>query len=329
MSAQNALQDKNDKFSLLVQQGSAGTAAAEGTAETMRVGGNPITGAMYVEDLSGGSGTTNVSILNGTVNRVHSVGTIDVLPNLPGGSVVVTAIPQISVGTLPNLPGGSVAVTSIPQVSVGTIPQVSVGTIPNIPGGTIGLVTRVGNVGTLEVGTISTLPNIPGGTIGVVSSVTNLVAGTLTALANGTVTAGTINNVGTVPGVGVVTSITNVAGGTVKLNPNPSIWDNTYGTTSAGTIGTIVAAPSAGSAIIIDALSVNQISGTAEVLVSFGLAANGNGVVTRGLYPAGGGESKNYGFPVGGSTTGSALTWNILSGSGTVSYSVAYRILVP
>ena len=145
-------------------------------------------------------------------------------------------------------------------------------------------------------------------------------AGTVTALANGTITAGTVTRVGN---VGTIES------GTIKLNPIPTIASNVFGTTSAGTIGTIVAAPSAGSAIVIDSLDVSQISGTAEVVVSFGIVSSGNGVVTRGLYPAGGGISKNPTYPMGGSITGSALTWNILSGSGTVAYSVAYRIYVP
>lgn len=307
--------DANQNPTILGVVGTLGTADVNGTAPTLSPGINPLNGAMYVQDLSGASGTTNVEVLAGTINRVHSLGTIDVLPNLPGGSVAVTAIPQVSVGTIPDIPGGTIDYLA-------TLESVNgVGTVTNV--------TQVHNAGTLQAGTITTLPNIPGGTIGVVSSVTNLVGGTLTALANGTVTAGTINNVGTVPGVGVVTSITNVAGGTVKLNPNPTIQSNVYGTASAGTIGTVVAAPSAGSAIIIDSIDVNQISGTAEVLVSYGLAVNGNGVITRGLYPAGGGISKNPTYPIGGSVTGSALTWNILSGSGTVAINVAYRILVP
>ena len=54
--------------------------------------------------------------LQGTVNtQVVNIGTIG--GNIPGGSIAVTSIPQVSVGTLSNLPGGSIVVTSIPNIS--------------------------------------------------------------------------------------------------------------------------------------------------------------------------------------------------------------------
>lgn len=153
-------------------------------------------------------------------------------------------------------------------------------------------------------------------------------AGTIAAHAvtAATITAGTIN-VGTVNAGTINTGTINV--GTFRLNPIPTQVSNSYGTTTTGTIGTLVAAPSAGSGIFITSLDVNAQSGTAEALVSFGLVTGGNGVVTRGNYVAGGGVAKSFVIPNSANITGSALTFNILSGSGTISYNVAYFIAIP
>lgn len=295
------------------------------------------------------AGTYGVSMFEGTILRVHTIGTI---PNIPGGTITNVGT-VIGIGSLSN----------VAQVhNAGTIQA-----LPNTPGGTLGLVTRVGNIGTLEVGTISALPNIPGGTLGVVTSVTNLANGTLAAvtsitnLAAGTVTrlvdgtvripAGTITSLsaGTITRLeggtlGVVSAVTNLVGGTVtrveqgsiqvtagtmRLNPNPTQVTQSFGTTTTGTIGTLVAAPSAGSAIYITNLTISVQSGTVEPVVSFNLAANGNGVVNRGLYVAGGGAVIPFPVPNSANNTGTALTWNILSGSGTVSYNVSYFIAIP
>lgn len=169
---------------------------------------------------------------------------------------------------------------------------------------------------------------------GTITSLTNLTGGTVTRLLDGTIRipAGTVTEVTNLAG-GTVTRLlqgsVTVTAGTVRINPNPTVHTQPYGTATAATIGTLVAAPSAGSAILLDSLDVSVVSGTPEWLVSYGLAVNGNGVVTRGLSAAGGGVSKNPTYPIGGSVTGSALTWNILSGSGTLAISLAYKIVVP
>ena len=151
-------------------------------------------------------------------------------------SGTIPAVSNLEAGTITSLQGGTVS-SNILSGSI-TVIASTITVLPNIPGGTIGLVTRVGNVGTLEVGTISTLPNIPGGTIGVVSSVTdvaNLAKGTITRLEGGTVSsnilsgsiaviAGTVESVGTVPGIGVVTNLTSgsvtMTVGTLTVMPN-------------------------------------------------------------------------------------------------------------
>lgn len=97
-----------------------------------------------------------------------------------------------------------------------------------------------------------------------------------------------------------------------------------YGTTSAGTIGTIVAAPGVGTSIFVTSLDIVSQNGTVEPVVSFGLVANGEGVLNRGNYGAQGGIAKSYVPANNGGTTNAALTWNLLSGSGTVSYNVVY-----
>src|SRR3990167_10750429 len=77
----NAAIDSNKNASLTAVTGTVGTADTGGTAEQIRVSANPATGALYVQDLSGASGTTNVtgtvvvcSISN--VGQVHNAGTL-------------------------------------------------------------------------------------------------------------------------------------------------------------------------------------------------------------------------------------------------------------
>src|SRR3990167_3807077 len=82
--------------------GTLGTTDTGGTSETLPVGVNPTTGAMYVEDLSGASGTTNVLVVGGTLNAgTVTVGSISNLAMLHAGTI--STLPQVSVGTLPTL----------------------------------------------------------------------------------------------------------------------------------------------------------------------------------------------------------------------------------
>lgn len=161
------------------------------------------------------------NIPGGTITRVQTLGTLEVgtivsIPNTPGGTLgLITRVGNLGTvesGTINRIEGGTLGLVT----RVGNVGTIESGTITvnNIPGGTI---TRISTIGTLEVGTISSLPNVPGGTInnsgtttGVgtvtnVGSVTNLgqlynagtvqnqLAGTMTALQNGTIATGTIN----------------------------------------------------------------------------------------------------------------------------------------
>jgi hypothetical protein len=347
---QNAIQDNNQFPAITAHSGTAGT------AETVRL-------------TATSDGFLNVNsaaeLTVGTIARVSTIGTLEVgtvtigavnsigtILNLAAGSVRVTH-GTITDGTLP-------LVTTVTNLTSGSV-RMTVGTLtvmPNVPGGTLGLVSSVTEVANVATGTIAAVTSV--------TNIANLTKGTITRLEGGSVavTIGTMvgvdaDNTGTtvnpvlvagrvngtartilldasarivnVMQVGTVNTGTIVAnGGTAgKFNPAPSIVANAFGTTTAGTIGTLVAAPSAGSAIFITSLDISQVSGTAEVVVSYGLAAAGNQVINRGLYAAGGGIAKSYVPAMSGSATGTALTWNMLSGSGTVAYSIGYFIAVP
>lgn len=275
------------------------------------------------------SGTYGVSMFEGTLLRLHTIGT---LPNLPGGTITsVTEVANLAKGTITRLEGGTVqanlltgTVTAVTEVA-----NLAKGTVTRLEGGTVQT--------NILTGTVTSITNLASGTLAAVTSVTNLVGGTLTRLTDGTVRipAGTITSVTDVANLakGTITRVEGgsiaVTAGTMRLNPNPTQVTQSFGTTTTGTIGTLVAAPSAGSAIFITNLTISVQSGTVEPVVSFNLAANGNGVVNRGLYVAGGGAVIPFPVPNSANNTGTALTWNILSGSGTVSYNVSYFIAVP
>ncbi len=234
-----------------------------------------------------------VSYTSGTATGVLELYTLPINP-------VYSAVNQNSTWTVQ--PGNTPNTT--PWLIAGTTVQ-STGTIN---AGTIN--TGTINTGTVVIpsGTITVLPNLPQGSI-------NVTAGTITAgsivVTNGTISHGTIDS------------------GTVQLNPKPTIAVNSYGTTTAGTIGTLIAAPSAGSSIFVTSLDVSQVTGTAESVVSWGVVAQGNQVLSRGLYTVGGGIAKSYTPANSGSATGTALTFNLLSGAGTISYNVSYFVAVP
>lgn len=59
--------DGNQNSSLLAVIGTLGTADVGGTALTLPVGVDPSTGALFVNDLAGQSGTNNVKVTSGTV----------------------------------------------------------------------------------------------------------------------------------------------------------------------------------------------------------------------------------------------------------------------
>lgn len=301
------------------------------------------------------------NIPGGTITRVSTLGTLEVgtisaLPNTPGGtlglisaarivgasggvmdSVVGAPIPANALAAGINTGGGNLNILGAASLSntdgntgnsaIMAANMVSNGTnfervrVARVAANTIGTgLLGAGVLGQDSGGTYHNIAVTTGNALGTllvdtVTTVSNLTNGTV-RVSVGTISAGTIN-----------TGTINV--GTFRLNPIPTQVTLSYGTTTTGTIGTLVAAPSAGSAVFITALDMNVQSGIAEPLISFGLATNGQGVVARGNFAAGGGIAKTFPIPNSANNTGTALTFNILSGSGTVSYNVTYFVAVP
>ena len=168
----NAALDASKNPTLTVVTGTVGTADTSGTAEIIRVGGNPATGAIYVQDLSGASGTTTVQMVSGTLN----VGTVVVSSSSGGTNVNVVTGTQQTLGTVANLNNGSVNILTGTIQSSGT--TTGVGVVSNLTNGSVNILT-----GTLQSSGTTT-------GVGVVSNLTNgsvnILTGTL-AVSLGTV----------------------------------------------------------------------------------------------------------------------------------------------
>lgn len=281
----SARSDGNQNFTIIGVIGTLGTADLQGTASTLPASIDPLTGAIYVNNIGAsgtGGGGTVVTVDHGTINAATAI--------INSGT--------INVGTFVNN-GGTIGVVQ----NAGTIAAGAniIGNVGTLIAGTINSATTVLNSGTINVGTFVN----NGGTVAVIQN-----AGTIATGAN------TIGNVGT------------LLLGTVKLNPLPATFTITSGgTTSAGTIGTLISAPAVGTTMYITGFHVLQVSGTAETVLSFGLQTSGNQVLAHGSFPAGGGIAEPKTFPSGYGATGTALTWNILSGSGTIDLHVDYFLV--
>jgi len=300
----------------------------------------------------------------GGLGTLPGVGVITTVTNLSNGTIqnsgTVTGVGSISnIGSIAAIISGTIQ-NSGTVTGIGTITNIgsltNIGTIPNIPGGTLGIltngtlsnsgtttgvgtitnlgsVTNIGqlyNAGTIQAGTIGTignigtLPNLPGGSIVVTSGTIN--SGTITAgtINTGTFvyTGGTLNLIGTLQAGTVVNN-----GGSVQISPKPAVNILTYGTVSSGTIGTLIAAPGAGTAINILSFAIDGdagILGTTDVCLSFGTATGGSAVLFRGgvINPFG----QTFTQAVNGNITNTAFTWLQLANTGTVSISMTYFI---
>ena len=273
----NALQDASQFPSLLVASGTAGTSDTTGTAEPIRVGGNPATGAIYVQDLSGASGTTNVNVVGGSVTVTLGTvvgniasGAADSGNPVKVGGVYNSTQPTVTTGqrvdeqsdergnkkvylatkldsTNDSVAVGNGTLTLLSSIAAGT--QNTLGTVGLLNAGTVSAVNTI-VAGTQN--TLGTIGVVNSGTLGAVTSVTNLVGGTVTAV--NTIVAGTQNTLGTVgvlnAGSVVVTAgtiaahaITNLAAGTVSaVNTIVAGTQNTLGTVgvlNAGTLGAV------------------------------------------------------------------------------------------
>lgn len=300
--AESSRNDANQQFTLIGVQGTLGTADVAGTARTMTFGGDPTTGALYVNNIgaAGGGGGTTVTVDHGTITVSNPGG--GTIVTVDHGTINALAAGTITGGTLQNLVGGSIAVTAIPQVSVGTIPQVSVGTLPVVS------LASSGTILNLATGTISSSGTTTG--VGVVTTVT-----TVSNLTNGSVNLLT----------GTVTSVTNLAGGTVQINPVPvpaTLQFGTLGTAGGSFFGTLSAASGAGTKHYVTGYSIVMNTGTADVRILAGTVIQGTGVIVGGAYPAGGGNSKII-EPAFATGTNSELIYHFV-GAGTAFITISY-----
>ena len=272
-------------------------------------------------------GTITTSNPTGTVVEVNK-GTINL------GSVAVTNTPNIgTVTTLPGIPSGTINVGTF--TNTGTVVNVATGTI------NVGTATVSGNVGvatgTITTGSITNVAMVHAGThVHPTGTVTTIAAGTQNTLgtvgAVNTIVAGTQNTLGTVSVVnnivtGTLAALTNLAGGTVKLNETPvnlATSLTTNGTTGVAVWGTLVAASGAGTKQYVSGVDVVVSSGTVEVAVTnIGVGGStGAGVLTRGVFIAGGGVSKNFYPVIASGTNGTLSYW--LGGAGTANITVQY-----
>ena len=365
-AAESSHTDANQQFSLVAVQGTLGTADVTGSARTVPLGANPVTGALYVESTiaAGGGGTTvtvdhgTITITNpgsgGTFNNIstgtqQTLGTVGVVNNIVTGTLAqVTSVSNLVSGTLLSS-GTTTGVGVVSALTTGsvtmTVGTVTTGTLQNLVTGTINALAA----GTITGGTLGNLNN---GTLAQVTSVSNLVSGTL--LSSGTITgvgvvtsitnlvSGTLLNSGTTTGVGVVsnltngsinlltgtvTSVTNLANGTVHRDHTPvnigtSIVTN--GTTGAAVWGTLVATSGNGIKQYVTGLQIVVSSGTVDVAITnIGIGgSSGAGVLARGVFPAGGGITREFDPNIPSGTGGTIAYW--LGGAGTVNVGVTY-----
>jgi acylphosphatase len=333
-----------------------------------------------VIDLSGATGTTNVAV----------VGTVPV--NVISGTNVNVVTGTITTGSLSNVamlnagtvvvPSGTVNVGTFVMPS-GTVTTGSLTNVANLVNGSVNILT-----GTLQssgtttgVGVVTSVTNLVAGTllnsgtttgVGVVTSVselvkgtvTNLVSGTINALAAGTITTGTVsvttgtvvlntgtittiaagtqNTLGTVANLnngsvniltGTVTSVTNLAGGTVSVNQaqigSSVLSYGTLGTTGAAVFGTILAAVGAGTSIYLTGLSMVVQTGTVDVAIANGTGGPATGpgglnTYARGAFPAGGGITTPITVPIKSGTNGTLVFW--MGGAGTAYFQANYWV---
>lgn len=148
---------------------------------------------------------------------------------------------------------------------------------------------------------------------GTITELSNLVKGTMTALAAGTITGGTLQNLNA---------------GTLQLNRVPVVAGTSYGTlgtTGAAVIGTLIAASGAGTKQYISGLSIVVASGTVDcAITNVGTIAgpNGAGVLARGQFTPGGGIMRDFDPVMASGTNGTIGYW--MGGAGTAYFTVQY-----
>lgn len=287
-----------------------------------------VTGGTIQNLVSGTINSATVVLNSGTINVSTAV--ITTLPNLPQGSINVTA------GTVGGFAGSAAAVSGNPlyvggQGGNGTLypfltdttgKQLMVMTVGTVAAGTVAVSagTMIQTIGTVNTGTIN-VATVTAGTI------TNLVSGTINS-ATAVLNSGTINVATAVVTVGTITHGT-IDAGTVKNDGRPARNVPTYGTTFGGTAAgyaTLVGSAGAGTSIWVNDLSiVNSQGGTITCLVGFGTALNGTSVLAKGNFGPREGIEKAYPLSVNAGMTNQDLVAYI-SAAGTIDVNVSYFI---
>lgn len=309
MASQDARQDRNKFPTLVAVAGTTGTAAL-GTEDLVQLRGNDATGALYVQDLAGASGTTNVAgtvvvsnVEKGTISRIEG-GTIvaNGTVNVTTGSIVQTAgtittgsltnvattgtILNLDKGTITRLEGGSVVITTgTTNVTTGSI-VVTTGTT-NVTTGSI--VVTAGTISDLD--TVGTVGRVEGGSIVVTAGTTNVNTGTIT-VGVGTITTGSLTNVAT---LGTILNldkgtITRIEGGSVVVtvgttNVTTGSIVQTAGTLTTGSLSNVA---TLGTVINLDKGTITRVEGGSVVItvgtvnVNTGSIVQTAGTVTTG-----------------------------------------------
>lgn len=296
--------DANQYPTLLGVSGTVGTADVNGTAEVIRIGADPATGALYVNNIgaAGGGGGTVVQVAAGTVYAQGADATLFNPVRLTDGTNFYNASGGGG-GTVVRIETGTVAlVSSVGELvkgtlqSVGTVP--GIGVVSNLTNGSVNILTgTIQSSGTTTgVGVVTTVSNLTNGSI-------NLLTGTLTRLSN----LGTLES------------------GTVRLDPTTvpqMLQQGTLGTAGGSFFATISAVSGAGTKHYVQGIDIVIQSGTADVRVLAGSAIQGTGVLAAGQFPAGGGISKNWSphFQTG---TNSEIIYHFV-GAGTAFITVSY-----
>jgi fibronectin-binding autotransporter adhesin len=342
-AAESSHFDANQVPSIVAVQGTLGTSDVTGSAPTVPLSANPLTGALYVQDLSGATGTTNITgtVANTGTNVNVVTGTINSLPQISVGT-----IPQVSVGTIPQ-----VSVGTIPNMNIATGTQQTLGTVANLNNGSVniltgtlqssGTTTGVGVVSALTNGSVNiltgTIQNFGAGTIST-GTLQNLVTGTINALAAGTITTGTIGGKAA-SGAAAVANPVQIAGtdsgGTVYSPLVSTAGVLTTNLTSSGTVlnlatGTLANSGTTTGVGVVSALTTGSVTltggtltlGTLTNLVSGTINAIAAGTITTGTV------SVTTGTIGGKAASGAAAVANPVQIAGTDGGGTVYSPLV-
>lgn len=115
----------------------------------------------------------------------------------------------------------------------------------------------------------------------------------------------------------------------VTLNSKPGSQILSYGTSTTGTIGTLVAAPGVGTSIYVTSYAIDgdvTALGTPDIVFGFGTVQNGTGVIFRGGLPTTTPFGQSLSFPISANLTNTPLTFMQLAGGGTVAFNVSYFV---